>query len=277
MNDINVLLMAGEDWNLKYAIPEFIKIEFAQVAKVKATHLRDLVILDRDITKIEYEYLRSVTRAHCLYITENAEMTKYTALLNDSKVGKRLYTGDLDAFWIEEARYYYPNPYGEKFNPGFLQVNQMFEGDVEFSGKYDLKLTGDFGDEFVQVAYWKNNIPIFKDQRIDLYLEHETTGDVEIKLRVVQFYNGAIEEIQQVWEFEGYELKNIVRLVNDKNDGPVFASIYAKGSGSLRIISLHDRYSRDKFGYFLPGGKRHVTYSGEEIFEYFDPADMKPP
>ena len=51
----------------------------------------------------------------------------------------------------------------------------------------------------------------------------------------------------------------------------------AKGHGCLKIIALHDRYSRRGHGVFLPGGERYVTSKREEIFYYFDPGDMKPP
>jgi accessory secretory protein Asp2 len=60
-------------------------------------------------------------------------------------------------------------------------------------------------------------------------------------------------------------------------DGPIFVSLHAKGSGKLEIRALHDRYSRKDHGYFLPGGERFVTSNREELFCYFDPGDRKPP
>lgn len=60
-------------------------------------------------------------------------------------------------------------------------------------------------------------------------------------------------------------------------DGPIFASLLAKGQGKLRITNLHDRHSRKSYGVFFPGGERYVTSKREELFMYFDPGDMKPP
>lgn len=276
MNNINILLFSNEDWTKKYTIPNYIHIVPFNGRSLSDRQYKDLVIIDRDINKLEREYLQAVTRAHCLFITENAEMTEHTAFINDSKVGKRLYTGDLSEFWIEAAKYY-PEPYGEKLSPDYLQVNQNFKGSIDYSGRFDLVLAGNFGDDFSQIVYWKHNIPIFKDQCIDLYLEHEKSGSVEIKLRVIHFYSGGIEEIQQIWEFDDDQLSDVVRIDNKMNEGPMFFSILAKGEGTLRIVSLHDRYSRMGAGFFLPGGQRYVTPKGEEIFAYFDPGDLKPP
>ena len=276
MNNINVLLFSNENWKTKYNIPEHINIKAFNGMSLSDRGYKDLVILDRDINKLEMEYLQIVTRAYCLVITENASMTEYTSFINNSKVGKRLYTGDLDSFWIEAADYY-PNPYGEKLNPDFLQVNQLFKGSINYYGKYNLVLSGDFGDDFSQIVYWKNNIPIYEDQCIDLYLEHDKTGDVEIKLRIIHFFNGSVSDIQQIWEFDSEQLNDVVRIENKKHAGPMFFSIVAKGKGTLRIVSLHDRYSRKDLGFFLPGGNRYVTEKGEEIFAYFDPGDLKPP
>lgn len=111
----------------------------------------------------------------------------------------------------------------------------------------------------------------------DIYLEYEKTGDVEIKLRLFQFYYGSIGDIKQVWEFDEEQLQDVFRIDNESDQGPVFVSILARGTGSLNIISLHDRHSRRGHGFFLPGGERLVSSKGEEVFVYFEKGDMKPP
>ena len=138
-------------------------------------------------------------------------------------------------------------------------------------------LEGDFGDTFSQVVFWKSNIPVFDRQNIDLYFEHRRTGSVEVKLHIYKFYNGSIGDIQRVWKFSQDELDGIVTIDNDEFEGPVFVSVLAKGQGTLEVISLHDRYSRQDIGYFLPGGERIISSHGEEIFTYLDKGDCKPP
>lgn len=83
--------------------------------------------------------------------------------------------------------------------------------------------------------------------------------------------------LKQVWEFDEEQLQDVFRIDNESDQGPVFVSILARGTGSLNIISLHDRHSRRGHGFFLPGGERLVSSKGEEVFVYFEKGDMKPP
>ena len=108
-------------------------------------------------------------------------------------------------------------------------------------------------------------------------VEGNMKKDVEIKLRLFQFYYGSIGDIKQVWEFDEEQLQDVFRIDNESDQGPVFVSILARGTGSLNIISLHDRHSRRGHGFFLPGGERLVSSKGEEVFVYFEKGDMKPP
>lgn len=215
---------------------------------------------------------------------EVVQYDEYRAMLNSAtsryfkaRMGQYLYTGDVQYFLAHEVRNYYPNPYGEKFNPAKLAVSDSFTGRVACDGNYNLVLDGEFGEDFSQIAYWRYNIPVFEGQCIDMYLEYEKTGDVEIKLRLFQFYYGSIGDIKQVWEFDEEQLQDVFRIDNESDQGPVFVSILARGTGSLNIISLHDRHSRRGHGFFLPGGERLVSSKGEEVFVYFEKGDMKPP
>ena len=277
-NKVHILYLGKEDWSKKYEIPSFVNFESCNELTVLPNGLVDLVILDRDISNSEKEVLWRITRGYCLFATENVQM-KNTATKSyfASRMGQYLYTEDVQLFLDHEVQNYYPNPYGEKFNPNMLEVSQFFQGKRTCNGNYDLLLEGDFGEDFTQIAFWRNNIPVVENQGIDLYLEYKKTGSVEIKLRVLQFYNGSIEDIKKIWEFDEKELSQVVRLDNDDKYGPVFVSILAKGEGSLNIISLHDRYSRRGHGFFLPGGERLVSSGKEEVFTYFEKGDLKPP
>ena len=42
-------------------------------------------------------------------------------------------------------------------------------------------------------------------------------------------------------------------------------------------MGKHSRSSRRGYGFFIPGGEIYKTSSGEEVFCYFEPGDMKPP
>ena len=113
---------------------------------------------------------------------------------------------------------------------------------------------------------------------IDLWLEYCKDPDVSIALSVTKFAaDGSVGTVLGQWEFCEEELEQVIPFENEGMDGYLFFSISAKGSGQLRIIALHNRFSRGTHGYFLPGGERYVTSEREEVFCYFDPRDMKPP
>lgn len=96
-------------------------------------------------------------------------------------------------------------------------------------------------------------------------------------MKIEQFQSGSVSSIQNRWIFSEEDLKSVVYITNKKMDGSVFVSLLAKGKGKLKIVGLHDRYSRKAYGSFLPSGIRKVTSKREEVFLYFDPGDMKPP
>ena len=278
MNKIRVLQYGERDWRRQYTLPEHIELDYFEEQKTAIKGGYDLLVVDSDVrSEVDLKLLLSCVKAYCVFLTENVTLSGYTEKLNAYKCGKRLYTGDVELFLKEAAPSFFTTPYGEKFARSFLVENSGFRGEVEYSGSYDLLLTGEFGETFRQAAYWKNNIPLFEGQCLDLYLEYAVTGTVEVKLVVYQFYPGATKDFQQIWEFSGEQLRDVVRIENGSAYGPLFVSVLAKGTGTLKIISLHDRHSRKDFGYFLPGGERFATSKGEEIFCYYDPGDLKPP
>lgn len=65
-----------------------------------------------------------------------------------ARMGQYLYTGDVQYFLAHEVRNYYPNPYGEKFNPAKLAISDSFTGRVSCEGNYNLLLEGEFGEDF---------------------------------------------------------------------------------------------------------------------------------
>lgn len=96
-------------------------------------------------------------------------------------------------------------------------------------------------------------------------------------MTITSYAIGSISQVLNQWEFTESDLGNVIQIQGGTVDGWLFISLNAKGQGGLQIIALHDRYSRGKHGYFLPGGERYVTSGREEVFCYFDPGDLKPP
>ena len=274
---IRILQLGSEDWSLRYELPENAEFSYMEQMNTEPEKPFDLVLLDRAITEEELPYLRNATKAYTLYVSAGVEMSDATEELFASKKGQWISEAKLAAFFRCEARNYFPEPYGEKFQFQNLTIAQNFAGSVRWDGNYSVDLCGDFGEELSQIVCWKNNIPVFAGQAIELWLEYKKDPGVEIALSVTQFVRGSLSEIQQTWEFSEEDLEDLVLLDNQMPDGVIFASIRAKGKGHLQIIALHDRYSKRGHGCFLPGGERFVTKDREEVFAYFDPGDRKPP
>ena len=237
----------------------------------------DIVFVDGELLDEELKPLHKATKAYTLFVAEGTELTDGMKEYFASKKGKWIAEQDIQQFLLQEVRNYYPKPYGEKFKPQNLTIAPSFSGKVEWNGNYSVTIEGDFGEDFNQIAFWRNNIPVFSGQAIDLWLEYQKNPDVEVALSVTQFVQGTLSNVQQNWLFSEKELDEVVVLDNQMGNGPIFVSLLAKGKGKLKIVALHDRYSRRGHGTFLPGGERYVAPNREEVFCYFDPGDMKPP
>lgn len=177
MSKIHVLYVGNDDWTTKYSIPDNIEFEVYESDESEpstnrpARKLMDLVILDRDITLSEEKKFTKFTRGYCLFATENVQMlNSATSRYFKARMGQYLYTGDVQYFLAHEVRNYYPNPYGEKFNPAKLAISDSFTGRVSCEGNYNLLLEGEFGEDFSQIAYWRYNTDYVTDKLNELGL-----------------------------------------------------------------------------------------------------------
>ena len=274
---IRILQLGSSDWSKEYTLPNYIEYSYTDHFVEAPRSPYDLVFVARNLYEDELDLLMHATKAHTFFVTEDVVLDENLSYLFDCKKGRRIAYESIPAFLCYEARNYFSKPYGEKFRFTNLAIAQGFAGNVSWNGNYSLTLEGAFGNDFEQIAYWRNNIPVFEGQAIDLWLEYKKDPEVEIALKIVQFQRGSIANIQQQWFFTEEQLQDIVYIDNQLATGPIFVSLWAKGKGTLEIIALHDRYSRRGHGMFMPGGERVVTSEREEAFYYFDPGDMKPP
>lgn len=274
---IRILQLGTENWKNRYRLPDYVELTFSERFTETVKRPYDLVFVDRVLLEEEIEFLNPATKPYTLYVTDKEVWTEGIGKYYACKKGKRIDTGKIQDFLWNEARNYFDKPYGEKCDFVNLAIAQGFKGSVSWNGKCNVIVEGDYGQELNQIAYWRNNIPIFEGQAIDFWLEYKKDPNVELALSVTQFKNGAVSNVQQTWFFPEEELDDVITVENLQANGSLFVSVLAKGSGKLEIISLSNRYSRRGHGVFLPGGNRYVTSDREEIFYYFDPGDMKPP
>lgn len=274
---IRVLQLGTEDWKTKYELPDYVNLEYVTTFQKVPKTPYDIVFIDRELLDEEIPKLLKATKAYTLFITDKEVWTDGMQYYYTCKKGQRLLSENIQNFLQKEVRNYFPKQYGEKFRPHSVAIAQGFTGSVLWDANYSVNLEGNYGTELSQIAYWRYNIPIFEGQAIEFWLEYEKDPEVEIAMSITQFRSGSVSTVQQQWFFTEQELENLIIADNQMPTGPIFISLLAKGSGKLKIIALHDRYSRRGHGTFLPGGRRYVTSKREEIFYYFDPGDLKPP
>jgi accessory secretory protein Asp2 len=277
MDKIRILQIGTEDWAQLYNIPSNVKIIHSLYFTKAEKDIYEIVYLDRNIEENEFEAIKAMSHSYCLFVEDSVVLNAATSRLFNQRMGKRLRKSEIQSFLDNEAKKYFPKPYGEKFNPEDIGIAQGFKGKVNWNGQYSVHLEGIFGDELRQIVFWRGNIPIEEGQAIDFWLEYKKSEGVEISLSIKQFVSGSLSKVMDSWDFSESELRDLVRIEGRNGGGVISCSIRAKGSGSLDIIGLHDRISRWDVGTFMVGGERYVTSEREEIFAYFDPGDLKPP
>ncbi|MCR4611977.1 MAG: accessory Sec system protein Asp2 [Lachnospiraceae bacterium] len=277
MDNVSVLQLGKEDWREVYNIPSYAKWTYVKTLEDVPKRPYCLVFLDRVPTKDELKLLRKCTKAYCLYITTTVPIKGEFMEFCISKLANKINEKDIQTFLDNELKYFFAKSYGEKFRNTNLDIALDFKGRVEWHGNCGIELEGDFGEEYSQLMFWRNNIPIAKGQTIEFWMEYEKESGVEIKIVITQFQPGSLSNVIKKWEFDEEQFKHTISVVNDESAGPICVSVHAKGEGKFKIIALHDRFSRKRHGHFIPGGMRKVSSKREEVFFYFDPGDMKPP
>ncbi|MGN1383321.1 MAG: accessory Sec system protein Asp2 [Eubacterium sp.] len=276
MLSIRVLQLGDKDFSGQYKICEGAEWNYEpELSRDDPEY--DAAIVDRPLTDEEAGILSRIVRAHSLFLLDGTVLSKAMEEMMKSRCGQMIARKDLEKFLADGLRNYYGKSYGEKFDPHTLTIAPGFQGHVSWNGFTEVLLEGDFGSAMKQAAFWRGNIPVEKGQAIDFWLEYEKDDSVEIELEIVLFLAGSVSSVQKIWTFREAQLQDQLTIDNQMQEGPLFVSLRAKGKGKLKISALHDRYSRRGAGSFLPGGRRIVTSSREEIFTYMDPGDLKPP
>lgn len=274
--NIRALQLGPADFSRQAALPSDTEWHYEPELSFEDAEY-DVALIDRILTDREAEILSRIVRAHSLFVLDDVPLSGKMAKMMGRRCGRKLPRQDLKPFLEKQLRNYFGRPYGEKFDAHTLTVAPGFQGKAAWHGFTEMVMDGFFGDKMQQAAFWRGNIPVEAGQAIDFWLEYEKEGEVDIALQVVQFVAGSVSVIQKIWTFDEAAMRRPVTIDNPKQDGPVFVSLNAKGRGRLRIVALHDRYSRRGAGDFLPGSTRIAASSREEIFAYLDPGDLKPP
>lgn len=199
MNKISVLQVGNEDLSLTLHIPDFVDWNYVDDLKEATERSYDVCVLNRCVNKEEAYILLKKIRAYTLFLLDDVNVDKWTTWICTSRRAKVLNIETLQEFIDEDIHLFYSYTYGEKFVPQTLSISQSFKGSVFWDGFSGVELDGDYGDDFYQIAYWRYNIPLFKGQTLDLWLEYEKDESVSIELKIEQFEGGSLSSLQNRW------------------------------------------------------------------------------
>lgn len=143
------------------------------------------------------------------------------------------------------------------------------------SGRFETRLSGDFGNDFQQIATLKTYQTDFQPGQENLiYADYSTSGSVELALAFVFYQNGGLQQLKLFENPDPVKLP-MVRAPKQYLDYQII--VMAKGRGELTLRNLHQRRSRHGLGYFLPGSERLLTKDRQEVNTYFNPGTRKGP
>lgn len=277
MDRIRVLQYGQEDWSKLYWIPEYVDWEYHTEIVNGEEREYDITFIDRVPRILEIRKLYKMIHAHTLFVTD--AVTEHPRLqdLILRKKGRVIEQAGIQEFLRQELRYFGRNSSGEKYGINQIAISHMFSGEVFWNGGYSVDLSGDFGEDFKQIIIWRNNIELPAGEEIELWLEYQKTDLVELSLKIDVLVPGYVGGASPEFVYSEKDMQEPIHLLGGDEDSILFISILAKGKGTLRLISLHNRKSKGSYGFFLPGGERHVASDREEVFSFFDPGDLKPP
>ena len=202
MNKISVLQVGNEDLSLTLHIPDFVDWNYVDDLEEATERGYDVCVLSRCVNKEEAYILLKKIRAYTLFLLDDVDVDKWTTWICTSRCAKVLNIETLQEFIEKDIQLFYSYTYGEKFAPQNLSISQSFKGSVFWNGFSGVELDGDYGDDFYQVSYWRYNIPLFKGQILDLWLEYEKDESVSIALKIEQFEGGRFQPYRIVGSFQ---------------------------------------------------------------------------
>ena len=197
MNEIRLLQIGPKNCKTLYDIPDYMEWFYGDDVDEESMKAFDIILLFGDLNALHRQLLQRYQQCYRLFVV-NEEVSYDEELLEIFSSNRVVWLEkeDLQHFLTYEARNFFAEGYGEKYRMKNLGISPMFRGMVEWNGDYSVYLKGDFGRERRQIVFWRNNIPVFKGQAIDLWLEYERSPEVSIEMEITQYVNGSLSEIQ---------------------------------------------------------------------------------
>lgn len=171
---------------------------------------------------------------------------------------------------------YFAKPFGQKLEIRTAFVSPLHRSESWFEGNSYLATRIEDVEDFRQLVIWKENIAYESDRALELWPEYVTDDGCEVELSVQLVQSGTPDVIVFQRRYSEAELGEPI-LVDHPTSGYLSCSVFARGTGEVKVGPIHYRHSRRGAGQFLPGGRRIVDDRREELFYYFHPGNLRPP
>ena len=219
MAEICILQLGKENWNKLYQLPSNVRLDHVECLTKPPEKPYDICFLDREPLEKEIEILHREIKAYTLFITDkiyerDTGLTDRTKWLCKCKKAKCIPSEDVQDFLRQEAGYYYPQPYGEKFALQDIEIAHGFSGKIRWNGNYSVTLEGDFGKDFRQAVCWRYNILLPRGQSLDLWIEYRKNKNVNIIIRIVSYVRRGIAQISNQWEFNEEDIHSPLHSIS---------------------------------------------------------------
>lgn len=282
---MRVLQIGREDWSRSCHIPDGLEwcfvdaddasgFEPALIGRVEATILDAPCQLDKlaAIDSLVTPYTLLVAR-HLGSDDTYAELfARKAATYDDLDI-----PGDRQRMVDGLPRKYFAKPFGQKLEIRKALVSPFHGADSWFEGNSYLATDIDRPDaDFRQLVTWKENIPYENQHVLELWPEYVRDAGCEIELSVQLVQSGSPEVIAFQKRYSEADMAEPI-VFDHPTSGYLSCSVFAKGTGRVKVGPIHYRHSRLGAGHFLPGGERIVDSGREELFAYFHPGNLQPP
>ncbi|MFC6118119.1 accessory Sec system protein Asp2 [Macrococcoides bohemicum] len=167
--------------------------------------------------------------------------------------------------------------YGDKKGPGQIKIHPNFKEQHEYLGNRWLKLSGEFGNHYQQIAMLDDLLYYEKEKALEIWPEYKKVGNVSIEITFRIYSSGTVDDIIKTITVNEDHLKEPIIIESMPEDAFISYSVKAKGTGELYLGAIHRRWSRLEFGKFLLGGEIFKDDERNEFIYIFNPGDMKPP
>ncbi|MCL2466602.1 MAG: accessory Sec system protein Asp2 [Micrococcales bacterium] len=281
---MRVLQIGREDWSQSCRVPAGVEWSFADVDDSSGFDVLlaghpDVTVLDAACSLDHLEAFDSAVAPHTLLVARHLA-TAFDDTYQRFFARKVVVYEDMShrqGIVDELPRKFFARPFGQKLEIHKAMVSPFHTCDSWFEGNSYLATTVDENtDGFRQLVTWKENIAYESDHPLELWPEFVADPGCQIELGVQLVASGTPEVIAFQTRYSQSELSEPV-VIAEPTSGYLSCSVFAKGSGTVKVGPVHYRHSRLGAGHFLPGGQRIVDSRREELFFYFHPGNLTPP